>query len=308
MKHSRSEYIDIAGMTIHVRRWGTPGMPRLVLLHGWLDSSATFQFLVDAMDEEWDIIAPDWRGCGRSGWQNSPYWILQYVADLDRLLDFYSEGEPAMLVGHSLGGNVAGIFAAARPHRVSRLIILDAYGTGDYEPEELHGRLDRWLRGQTPDKPAHQSYPDIPAFAQRLIRNNRRLTEEQALFLATEFSIHTVDGTVVPALDPYQRLRPPPILSADDYKRLWRLITAPVLLVIANESFLLNQFQRVPGELEQRIRCFQNIRVIRVDDAAHNLHHDQPQVIAQQAHFFLKLEAESVGINTGRQRGCGHSA
>jgi pimeloyl-ACP methyl ester carboxylesterase len=47
MNASRSEFLDIRGLRYHVRRWGRPGAPKLFLLHGWMDVSASFQFVVD---------------------------------------------------------------------------------------------------------------------------------------------------------------------------------------------------------------------------------------------------------------------
>ena len=47
-------------------KWRLPWIGRAIMLHGWLESAATFQFVVDAMQEEWHVIAPDLRGCGGS--------------------------------------------------------------------------------------------------------------------------------------------------------------------------------------------------------------------------------------------------
>ena len=74
------------------------------MLHGWMDVGASFQFLVDALVRDWFVIAPDWRGFGRSEWCPDGYWFFDYLADLEALLDHYSPGEPACVVGHSLGG------------------------------------------------------------------------------------------------------------------------------------------------------------------------------------------------------------
>ena len=93
--------------------------PKLLLLHGWMDMSASFQFLVDALRGDWSVLAPDWRGFGESAW-SSGYLFAEYLGDLEALLDRYAPGEPANLVGHSLGGNVACIYAGARPDRVRR--------------------------------------------------------------------------------------------------------------------------------------------------------------------------------------------
>ena len=82
MKQSLSQFHDIRGLRYHVRTWGSPGAPRLFLLHGWMDVSASFQFLVDGFRREWHVIAPDWRGFGLSGSDGHGYWFADYYADL----------------------------------------------------------------------------------------------------------------------------------------------------------------------------------------------------------------------------------
>ena len=66
MKPSQSHILQVRGLRYHVRTWGDERSPRLVLLHGWMDVSASFQFLVDALQGEWYVVAPDWRGFGLS--------------------------------------------------------------------------------------------------------------------------------------------------------------------------------------------------------------------------------------------------
>ena len=75
LKSSRSEFPSINGLRYHVRVWGEPNQPKLFLLHGWMDVAASFQFLVDALDQDWCVIAPDWRGFGLSEWNNYPYYF-----------------------------------------------------------------------------------------------------------------------------------------------------------------------------------------------------------------------------------------
>ena len=84
---SRSTYLDVRGLRYHVREWGEPGAPILFLFHGWMDVSASFQFLVDALRERWHIVAPDWRGYGLTEWAKADaYWFQEFLADIDRLV------------------------------------------------------------------------------------------------------------------------------------------------------------------------------------------------------------------------------
>jgi pimeloyl-ACP methyl ester carboxylesterase len=64
--------------------------PLLVLLHGWCDVSASWQFVVDALASGMAHRRPDWRGFGLSEWNNDVYWFPDYIADLDALLLHYS--------------------------------------------------------------------------------------------------------------------------------------------------------------------------------------------------------------------------
>ena len=97
MKESRSEFVDARGVRLHVRRWGSPDAPMLFMLHGWMDMSASFQFVVDALAGDWQVLAPDARGFGLSDWPvaqkgGGHYYFPDYLADLDVLLDQFARG------------------------------------------------------------------------------------------------------------------------------------------------------------------------------------------------------------------------
>jgi pimeloyl-ACP methyl ester carboxylesterase len=118
MRQSESEFLQIRGLRYHVRHWRSRGAPKMVLLHGWMDVSASFQFMVDALRAPWDVYAPDWRGYGLTDWGKADcYWFPDYIADLDALLEHIEPGAAVNLVGHSLGGNVAALYAGAQALR-----------------------------------------------------------------------------------------------------------------------------------------------------------------------------------------------
>jgi pimeloyl-ACP methyl ester carboxylesterase len=120
----RSRWLSVNGLDLHVREWGTEGSPKLFLLHGWMDVSASFAFLVEELRRDWHVLAPDWRGFGLSSWASHGYEFPDYFADLDALLDRLSPDEPARVVGHSMGGNVLMAYAGLRPQRLSRVVSL----------------------------------------------------------------------------------------------------------------------------------------------------------------------------------------
>jgi len=67
--------LDIRQVRYNVTEWGDPAAPTFVYLHGWADTGESFQFVVDALQGDWHVVAPDWRGFGRSVVECSSYWF-----------------------------------------------------------------------------------------------------------------------------------------------------------------------------------------------------------------------------------------
>ncbi|MFG5409704.1 alpha/beta fold hydrolase [Piscinibacter sakaiensis] len=155
---SRTERLMVRGLGLQLRRWGPPGpgtpeRPLLVMLHGWMDVSASFQFMVDAFAAERPVLAPDARGFGGSDAGGADaYWFPDYLGDLDGLLDALAArgevGERIDLLGHSMGGNVAMLYAGVRPQRIRRLVNLEL--AGHWARQAPDGRWD--ILGDPPHK------------------------------------------------------------------------------------------------------------------------------------------------------------
>ena len=280
MKACHSEFVQQRGRRLHVRIWGSESAPLLVLLHGWCDVSASFQFVVDALERDWRVLAPDWRGFGLSEWNRDVYWFPDYIADLDGLLMHYSPQSPVRLVGHSLGGNAACLYAGIRPARVAGVVNLEGLGLRPYVPDEAPGRYANWL-DQLRDVPSFRSYPDRAAFAARLQKENPRLSDDKAQFLAECMGEDDGAGGIHLAADPFHRGVNPIIYRVEEAKAIWRQVTAPVLWVTAADSFLFKQMFAVDSEdYRSRIACFTNVREVVLRECGHNLHHDQPRQVA----------------------------
>ncbi len=255
-------------------------------LHGWLDCSPTFQFLVDALEHPWHVIAPDWRGYGESEWLDRPYWFPDYYADLDELLDHYSPDRPARIVGHSMGANIAATYAGVRPQRVAQLVMLDFLGLKPAIDDDSPKLLSMWLRNQKKGPPS-SLYASCEAFAARLMEANPRLTEERATFLSWHVSRTNADTTVMLAADPWHRVPSPLVYHIDDSLANWRRITAPVQLQIADHGFVLKRFGNEPQEMARRLACFRDLRTVSILDSGHSVQHDQPERAAAAIEQFL---------------------
>ena len=288
MKPSQSLFLEIRGLRYHVRRWPLEGARKLFLLHGWMDVSASFQFLADALHGEWDIYAPDWRGYGLTQWGKSDcYWFPDYIADLDFILKELEPENPVNLVGHSLGGNVACMYAGIRPRRVAKLVNLEGFGLKPTRAEEAPRRYARWLE-ELSDRPRLRPYKDFDELADRLQQGNSRLSKEKAKFLARHWGHDAGREGVLLRGDPAHKIVNPVLWRYEEARACWEPVTAPVLWVDAADSDTLERIGLGDEQHAERRAAFRNLRHETVADAGHMLHHDQPEAVARLIEDFLR--------------------
>ena len=287
MKPSESLFYDVRGLRYHVRRWPGDAGRRMVLLHGWMDVSASFQFLVDALAQDWDVYAPDWRGYGLTDWGRSDcYWFPDYIADLDLLLERIQPESPVNLIGHSLGGNVAALYAGVRPARVRRLVNLEGFGMAATLPEQAPKRYALWL-DELHENSGFRPYPDFGTLADRLQKNNPRLARSRAEFLARHWGRETADGRVLLRGDPAHKIINPVLYRFEETRACWAQVTAPVLWVDAAQSESLKRVGLSAEQYAERRAWFGSLRYVTVHNAGHMLHHDQPEQVAHLIEEFL---------------------
>jgi pimeloyl-ACP methyl ester carboxylesterase len=289
MLAARSEFITVRKLRYHIRHWGNPAARKLVMLHGWMDVSASFQFVIDNLKREWHVIAPDWRGFGLTDpLPSDTPWFPDYLADLDAILDHYCRDQPATLVGHSMGGNIAMTYAGVRPERVASVVNLEGYGLPPVAPAHAPHRYAEWL-DQLRAPPLLRPYANLQEVAQRLQKNNPRLDPARADFLAAHWAKPNAQGQWELLADPAHKIVNPVLYRVEEIVACWRRISAPVLLVEAEQSEILARL----GDREQAREQWSNMAVIpklerkSIAQAGHMLHHDQPELLAHMLEAFL---------------------
>lgn len=305
LRPSSTARIALRHMSYHVRTWGQPqpGVAPLVLVHGWMDVGASYQFVVDALSEAFfqrrHIIAPDWRGFGHS-MPPTPcehYNFADYLGDLDALLQHYApDGQAVDLVGHSMGGNIAMFYAGARPARIRRLVNLEGFGLPATQPSQAPQRTAQWLdelqqlrTGALALKP----YASAEYVAQRLRKTNPRLPADKALWLAQHWAAPQADGRWAVLGDAAHKVVNPYLYRVEEAQAHYAAITAPVLSVEASDDSLAGWWkeQYTLAQYHERLQVVPHCRIACVQDAGHMLHHDQPATVAALIEDFCSAQS-----------------
>ena len=296
----RSEFVPIRGISYHVLHWGqTSGtLPPLVLVHGWMDVAASYQFVVDALSDAFaegrSIIAPDWRGYGKTSANGADnFWYPDYLADLDFLLDHYAPGQAIDLVGHSMGGNVAMLYAGVRPERIRKLINLEGFGMPATRPSQAPGRFAKWMdelkslhKGELALKP----YADVDGVARRLMRTNPRLPADKADWLARHWASPDAQGQWNILGDAAHKIVNAQLYRVDEVLEIYQRISAPMLAIEASDDSLSKWWQGKYSlaEYHERLKSVPQVTTAVIQDAGHMLHHDQPEQLARLIEGFLR--------------------
>lgn len=294
--------VPVRTLEYHVREWGAvdgdPALAPLVLAHGWMDVAASYQFVVDAFGDAFmagrRIIAADWRGFGlsRPAGPCDRHDFADYLGDLDHLLDTLVGDTPVDLVGHSMGGNVAMMYAGVRPARIRRLVNLEGFGLPATRPAQAPTRLAQWLdeiqalrRGEMELK----TYDSADGVARRLMKTNPRLGADKAAWLAQHWAAPDAQGRWAVLGEAAHKVVNPQLYRVEETLAIYARITAPVLSVTASDDSLGQWWKGTYtlAEYRERLRHVPQLAEAVLDDAGHMLQHDQPERLAALIEDFL---------------------
>ncbi|MBX2813766.1 MAG: alpha/beta hydrolase [Myxococcales bacterium] len=288
----------VRGMRLVWHEWGPPEGDVVLCFHGFLDHGRSYALMAECMSPSVRIVAPDVRGHGESDWVGSGgyYHFYDYYHDAQRLLVALGNPSEVVVVGHSMGGNIATGLSAMIPDRVKGLMLLEGLGLNETILSNTPERLRRWSQAQNhPElegdvearRQTRTLLTSIQAAAERLIRWNPRLSPERARRLA-ESATEPVDrGGRVWRYDPLHRTPAAKPFLLDEAKALWRGITAPTLSLSGGKGLC-------PERLDERHQAFPNVVVGRLPQAGHNLHHEQPEVLATILEDFKRTRQWSL--------------
>ena len=285
-KQSKTIKIDIRGLQYAVHTWGEPAGTPVMLLHGWADSGMSFQFVADALPDDWYLIAPDWRGFGDSDWDKQGYWFPDYLADLEDVLNYFAPDSSVRLVGHSMGGNIACLYAGIRPDRVSHLVSIDVLGLPDSEPIDAPARYRKWL-DQLHQGSVFSDYDEIAQLVQHIHKLAPGITDEYVDFIAENWSKPAPGGGFVIKADPAHKRVNPVLYRRQEARACWQETQAKTMLVFGEDSRFYKDYYENSYKDDFR-NCFSNLREESISDTAHMIHLQQPEKLAQLLDDFLR--------------------
>lgn len=280
MQH-RDYWLTLSGLQFHVTEWGDAQDFPLLLLHGIRGYGETFADLVQRLPAGYRCIALDQRGRGQSDWDpGCNYYTDAYVADIEALVARLGLHRFDLL-GHSMGGINAIVYAARHRGRVRRLIIEDA-GPGAFESSAGATRIRRELA----TTPSHFANWEEASDFMRALRPS--VTEEARQQRLDNMLKPTAEGGYTWRYDHVgisaTRLMPD-IARVVDLRPHIMALSCPTLVVRGERSDYLSA--EIAAEMRQL-----NPRILTctIADAGHYIHDDQPEAFADAVRPFLLEE------------------
>ena len=236
------------------------GPAAVVLVHGWMTSGAVFaELLASWRPEGVRVIVPDLRGTGASEPARSGYALERYGQDVLAVLDAEQVGR-AVLVGHSMGGQIAQLLAVTSPERVAGLVgVLPVPAAGLPLPADVSGMF----RSAGGNAAALGGILDMASPRLEPAVRERLLAE----------ALRVVPQCVAECFDSW---------SGGGFADRLGAVRAPALIIASDDGFLPSDLLR-----ERVVRPIRGARLIKLDGAGHYAPNEQPKALAAALEAFL---------------------
>ena len=270
--------IHVHDLELHVSTYGVSkeAIP-VVIIHGFMDHHIAWEPIALSLCEKGlRVISYDQRGHGRSSHvaSSSQYHFPDYISDLHRLLEKLNISK-CQLVGHSMGGTVASIFASVFPNMVQKLFLVEGLGPSHENEEESFQRLRRHFY-QRSRLAQHKIYPDISDLCNRIQRVYPYLSDEQSRTFANYLGIEVKSGGWMWRYDIRHKDAAAISFHSGRHIELLSHIKAPTYLLFGQESWYNNL-----SDIQNRIQVLSNCVEIQNFNCGHNPHLECPQRLSE---------------------------
>jgi len=268
-------------LTHNLLTWGNRG-PVVLLLHGFLEHAHAWDWVAPRLAAAgYSVFALDWRGHGDSEWIGAGgyYHFADYTADLAFVVR--ELGGRAALVGHSMGGNAALVYAGTETERVTAVVTIEGIGPPGRDPGTAPDSFSEWLRdlqridhrqgrGVTLEEATRRLRQSFPAFSQEVARH------------MAEFGTRENGGKRFWKFDPLHQTRSPQPYYVAQAQAFWRRIACPVLYVEGTASFASLPL----SDVAERLAVMGAGRAV-IKGAGHHPHLERPEELSQTILRFL---------------------
>lgn len=268
-----SHAIDAGGLLLHARERAGSG-PAVLLLHGWMDHSHGFDWLAEALPADWRLIALDFRGHGFSAPlpKGGTHQLTDHVADVEAAVRHFGLSK-LHLVGHSMGGNVALAWTAARPGRVESLTVIESLGTSGGEPERAVQRLRDFCDELF--KPVRRRvYASVEEAGRRVAEANSSYSAKSAQHMA-RWGTAPAEGGVTFSADPMVKRTSGVVFDEAQVLALLRAVETRVHLIRGTAGMTVDD-----AFMERRLEALRRPPLTSVE-GGHHVHLDSPAAVAE---------------------------
>lgn len=258
-----SQTISLPSVDLALEFHGDQDKPLLICLHGWLDNLASFYLLVNQLKNDYQLLLVDLPGHGLSEplADGAHYYIWQNIETLYELLQAL-EVERANLLGHSMGGVVASLFAGTFPDKVNTLVLLDSLGPMTSSAEQSPEQLAKAIIDAQKTPSQLRVFSDVKtALVAR--RKSSPASTEQALLPIVKRNLKPVEGGVSWRTDRRLRHTSKVRLTEEQVLAFLSKIKANVLVVLAKQGIVPKPW------IKQRLAVLTHCELVEVEGHHH---------------------------------------
>jgi pimeloyl-ACP methyl ester carboxylesterase len=280
----------------------------VLLLHGVMDAAATWDLVAPGLaDAGFRVLAPDLRGFGEGARVpvGGYYHFPDYVFDVADIVDaVVPPGSPLLVVGHSMGGTIATLYAGAFPERPGAVALLEGVGPPDQSPDDAPTRMRAWVDGvrmvrarygTSPASPergrnlGERTVPSRDEAQRRLAANHPRVPPDVIASRIDALAAARDGGQLAWRADPLHATRAPVPFYAATYRAFARRVTCPVLFVSGGP------LGWHPLDEEERLGSFTRLERAELNGAGHMMHWTEPVELARILAQFARAQVFAAG-------------
>ncbi|MFT5837665.1 MAG: pimeloyl-ACP methyl ester carboxylesterase [Flavobacteriales bacterium] len=277
----------LANITLRGIGFGDPSKPMILALHGWLDNAVSFQPIAEYLTDYY-ILALDITGHGLSSHRShgAHYHLIDFAYDLHELVES-QDWQSFILMGHSMGGIIATIYASCFPEHVSKLISIESFGpmTKDTQssPTQLRDSILSRLKAQQSEAKhpssiertveARAKVGDIKLESARLLITRNIRADNEQLFFTTDRRLRT-----------FSSLR----MTDAQAEAFVRNIQCPTLVITGSQGY-----DSMRATLQKRLDWVQDL-IVAECEGHHHLHMDNPRPVAEKIIEFLSSSKTGI--------------